>query len=104
MNGSHQDQIFDNLAALCIALWARNRIQLVEGWGGGGGGGGGGRLMRLRLFLKGANKKKQKKSFFSASGFTLPDPNMMPQQSVAFCFFLTIQSKKQNKQKTPGLH
>ena len=39
MNGSHQDQISDNLAALCIALWARNRIQLVEGWGGGGGGG-----------------------------------------------------------------
>ena len=55
MNGSHQDQIFDNLAALCIALWARNQIQLVEGWVGAvGGWGGGGTNAPYRLFLKGA--------------------------------------------------
>ena len=34
-NGSHQDQIFDNPSALCLAPWAKHRIQL----GGGGGGG-----------------------------------------------------------------
>ena len=28
-NGSHQDQIFYNLSALCLALWAKNWIQLL---------------------------------------------------------------------------
>ena len=26
-NGPHQDKIFDNPAALCLALWAKNRIR-----------------------------------------------------------------------------
>ena len=34
-----QDQIFDNPSALCLALWAKNRIRFrVGGMGGGGGG------------------------------------------------------------------
>ena len=37
-NGPHQDQIFDNPSALCLALWAKHRIRL--GWGVGGGVGG----------------------------------------------------------------
>ena len=28
-NGSHQDQIFVNLSALCLALWAKNRTVLL---------------------------------------------------------------------------
>ena len=32
-NGPHQDQIFDNLSALCFALWAKNRIRFLEGVG-----------------------------------------------------------------------
>ena len=39
-NGPHQDQIFDNPSALCLALWAKNQIWLGV-WGCGGGGGGG---------------------------------------------------------------
>ena len=38
-NGPHQEQIFDNPSALCLALWAKNRIRL----GGGGGERGGGK-------------------------------------------------------------
>ena len=34
--GPHQDQIFDNLSALCLALWAKNQVPA----GGAGGGGG----------------------------------------------------------------
>ena len=34
-NGPHQDQIFDNHSAFCLALWAKNWI-----WLGGEGGGG----------------------------------------------------------------
>ena len=30
-NGPHQDQIFDNPSALCLAVWTKNQI------GGGGG-------------------------------------------------------------------
>ena len=41
-NGPHQDQIFDNPSALCLALWAKNRMAkgggVVSGEGGGGGG------------------------------------------------------------------
>ena len=32
-NGPHQDPIFDNPSALCLAVWAKNQIPL----GGGGG-------------------------------------------------------------------
>ena len=39
-NGPHKDQIFDNPSALCLALWAKNQIQLL-GVGRGEGGGGG---------------------------------------------------------------
>ena len=38
-NGSHQDQIFDNPAALCLVLWAKNQIRPGGGVGEGGGGG-----------------------------------------------------------------
>ena len=48
-NGPHQDQIFDNPAALCLALWAKNRIQLWCVLGGGGGEG----VYHLDLFMKG---------------------------------------------------
>ena len=34
-NGPHQDQIFDNPSALCLALWAKTRIRLR--WGRGEG-------------------------------------------------------------------
>ena len=45
----HQDQVFDNPSALCLALWARHQI-----WhGGGGGGGGGGTDTHKRLFMLG---------------------------------------------------
>ena len=44
-NGPHQDKIFDNPTALCLALCAKIRIPLREerrgvvgGWVGGGGG------------------------------------------------------------------
>ena len=30
-NGPHQDQTFDNPYALCLALWAKNQIQLGRG-------------------------------------------------------------------------
>ena len=36
-NGPHQDQIFDNPSALCLALWAKTRIRLRWGRGEGGG-------------------------------------------------------------------
>ena len=39
-NGVHQDHIWNNPSALCIALWAKNLD--VAGGGGGGGGGEGG--------------------------------------------------------------
>ena len=35
-NGPHQDQIFDNPAALCLALWDNNLIWLSGGGGWGG--------------------------------------------------------------------
>ena len=52
-NGHHQDQIFDNPMALCLALWTINRIGL--GWGdkGGWGWGGGRTDAPNRLFMKG---------------------------------------------------
>ena len=31
-NGSHQYQIFDNFPVLCVALWAKNLIQLLGDW------------------------------------------------------------------------
>ena len=43
----HQDQVFDNPSALCLALWARHQI-----WHGGGGGGGGTDTHK-RLFMLG---------------------------------------------------
>ena len=64
-NGPHQEQIFDNPSALCLALWAKNRIRL-----GGGGEGGGRTDAPNRLFMKEVlhsdsiknktNKRKQK--------------------------------------------
>ena len=56
-NGPHQDQIFDNPSALCLAMWAKNRIRLKEGTDAPN-----------RLFTKGVqlsvslSKKKKKKS------------------------------------------
>ena len=41
-NGAHQDQIWSNLSALCIALWAKKLMWLGVGVVVGGGGGGGG--------------------------------------------------------------
>ena len=38
-NGPHQDQIFDNPSALCLALCPQ--VGFDWGWGVGGGGGGG---------------------------------------------------------------
>ena len=35
-NGPRQDQIVDNPSALCLALWAKNRIKWVARWGVGG--------------------------------------------------------------------
>ena len=34
-NGPHQDQIFDNPSALCLALWAKHQIRFGEEGGGG---------------------------------------------------------------------
>ena len=61
-NGSHQYQVFGNTAALCLALWAKNRIRLggeeavvVVGGIGGAVVGGGDLCDALnRLFMKGA--------------------------------------------------
>ena len=57
-NGPHQDQIFDNPSALCLALWAKNQIWLgvcvcVCVCVGGGGGGGGGTDTPNKLFMQG---------------------------------------------------
>ena len=45
-NGPHQDRVSGNPSALCLALWAKNRIRLggrcVWERGGGGGRGRGG--------------------------------------------------------------
>ena len=30
-NGPHQDQIFDNLSAFCLAVWAKHRIRFRVG-------------------------------------------------------------------------
>ena len=38
-NGPHQDRVSGNPSALCLALWAKNRIRLggrCGGWGSGG--------------------------------------------------------------------
>ena len=34
-NGLYQDQIVDDPSALCLSLWAKNRIRIWGGWGGG---------------------------------------------------------------------
>ena len=62
-NGPHQDLIFDNPAALCLALWAKIRLGLGMESGGGGEGRVGGTNVPNGLFMKGVGLYPSSSSF-----------------------------------------
>ena len=72
-NGPHQDQIFNNPSALCLALWAKYQIQF-QGWGGVADTTIGS-LWREYDFLSPRLKKINKKSCHVYSVEGLPDLN-----------------------------
>ena len=68
-SGPHQEQTFDNISALCLALGAKNQIwdssfSFVGGEETGVGGGGGGAAPN-RLFMKGVGLSPLFFSFLS---------------------------------------